>query len=48
MVLTYEDGPADHVWSYWDQMIQKFFDWLPLDGSSKKDINMAKPGTIQK
>jgi len=28
--LTYEDGPGEHEWGYWDMMIQKVLDWLPL------------------
>ncbi len=26
----YEDGPGDHLWSYWDTMIQKVFPWFGL------------------
>lgn len=28
--LTYEEGPGEHVWSYWDVMIQRVLTWLPL------------------
>ena len=28
--LTYEESPATHEWGYWDRMIQKVLDWLPL------------------
>ena len=28
--LTYEEGPGEHEWGYWDQQIQKILDWLPL------------------
>lgn len=28
--LTYEEGPGDHRWLYWDQMIQRVLDWLPV------------------
>lgn len=28
--LTYEEGPGDHEWSYWDQQIQRVLAWLPL------------------
>ena len=31
--LTYEEGPGNHNWQYWDTMIQKVLAWLPL----KKD-----------
>lgn len=34
--LTYEEGPGEHEWGYWDQQIQRVLDWLPL-----KDV----PGT---
>lgn len=28
--LTYEEGPGDHNWAYWDAMIQRVLAWLPL------------------
>ena len=28
--LTYEEGPGDHEWEYWDIMIQRILNWLPL------------------
>ena len=28
--LTYEEGPGEHVWSYWDKQIQRVLEWLPL------------------
>ncbi|MBK1875408.1 alpha/beta hydrolase [Pelagicoccus mobilis] len=28
--LTYEEGPGEHVWSYWDVQIQKVLEWLPI------------------
>lgn len=28
--LTYEEGPGDHQWKYWDEKIQRVLDWLPL------------------
>jgi len=27
--VTYEAGPGDHEWSYWDQQIQRVLAWLP-------------------
>lgn len=30
--LTYEEGPGEHGWGYWDKMIQRVLDWLPLSG----------------
>lgn len=29
--LTYEEGPGEHVWGYWDMMIQRVLAWLPLE-----------------
>lgn len=26
--LTYEEGPGDHNWAYWDVMIQKVLNWM--------------------
>ena len=26
--LTYEEGPGEHVWSYWDKMIQNVLKWM--------------------
>jgi putative tributyrin esterase len=26
--LTYEEGPGEHVWPYWDQMIQNVLKWM--------------------
>ena len=26
--LTYEDGPGEHVWAYWDRMIQNVLAWM--------------------
>ena len=28
--FTYEEGPGDHKWGYWDTMIQKALTWLSL------------------
>lgn len=32
--LTYEEGPGDHQWKYWDDCIKRILDWLPL----RKDL----------
>ena len=32
--LTYEGGPGNHEWDFWDRYILKILDWLPLN---KKD-----------
>jgi putative tributyrin esterase len=29
--LTYEEGPGDHQWKYWDEKIQRVLEWLPLE-----------------
>ena len=26
--LTYEDGPGEHNWDYWDMMIQRVLAWM--------------------
>ena len=28
--LTYEEGPGEHEWGYWDRMIQRVLAWLPI------------------
>lgn len=35
--LTYEDGPGEHDWAYWDDMIQRVLAWLPLDAAAPKN-----------
>lgn len=30
---TYEEGPGDHDWDFWNSYIQKVLDWLPLKQS---------------
>ena len=33
--LTYEEGPGEHVWPYWDKMIQNVLAWMfPPKGKS--------------
>lgn len=29
--LTYEEGPGDHTWDFWDTYIRKALAWLPID-----------------
>ncbi len=29
--LTYEEGPGEHTWDYWDPAISRFLEWLPLE-----------------
>ncbi len=28
---TYEEGPGEHEWGYWDANIQRVLEWLPLN-----------------
>ncbi|MDN6641219.1 MAG: esterase family protein [Tetragenococcus sp.] len=28
--VTFEDGPGEHDWRYWDDWIQRVLEWLPL------------------
>jgi S-formylglutathione hydrolase FrmB len=28
--LTYEEGPGQHDWAFWDRWIQRVLEWLPL------------------
>ncbi|MBP2097716.1 alpha/beta hydrolase [Enterococcus rivorum] len=28
---TFEVGPGNHTWEFWDQWIQRVLDWLPLE-----------------
>jgi putative tributyrin esterase len=30
--LTYEEGPGEHEWGYWNQQIQRVLAWLPVPG----------------
>ena len=34
--LTYEEGPGEHTWAYWDRMIQNVLAWMFPKG---KDLN---------
>lgn len=34
--LTYEEGPGEHVWGYWDTMIQHVLAWLPSRNGEKQ------------
>lgn len=29
--VTYEEGPGDHEWDFWDRYIRRVLDWLPLE-----------------
>jgi S-formylglutathione hydrolase FrmB len=28
--ITYEEGPGEHEWGYWDRQLRGMLDWLPL------------------
>ncbi|UQZ36452.1 esterase [Paenibacillus sp. PK3_47] len=28
--ITYEEGPGEHEWGYWDRQTRRMLDWLPL------------------
>lgn len=30
--FTYNESPGTHEWGYWDRMIQRVLEWLPLNG----------------
>jgi S-formylglutathione hydrolase FrmB len=34
--LTYEEGPGEHVWGYWDKMIQNVLAWMLLSGKKSQ------------
>jgi putative tributyrin esterase len=34
--LTYEESPGNHEWGYWDRMIQRVLEWLPIKKISVK------------
>ena len=31
LYLTYEEGPGEHEWGFWDTYIQRVLDWLPIE-----------------
>ena len=33
--LTYDEGPGNHNWAYWDEHIQRFLQWLPIHQHSE-------------
>jgi S-formylglutathione hydrolase FrmB len=37
--LTYEEGPGEHNWAYWDKMIQNVLAWM-LPRESKRKANL--------
>lgn len=37
--LTYEEGPGEHEWGFWDLWIQRVLAWLPLSPSRRPQEN---------
>jgi S-formylglutathione hydrolase FrmB len=33
--FTYEESPGIHEWGYWDRMIQRVLEWLPLGANAR-------------
>jgi S-formylglutathione hydrolase FrmB len=36
--LNYEEGPGDHTWAYWDEMIQHVLTWLSTQVMSRSKV----------
>lgn len=36
--LTYEEGPGEHAWAYWDKMIQNVLTWMFPQGKNLKGL----------
>ena len=36
--LTYEEGPGEHAWAYWDKMIQNVLKWMLPNGKNLKGL----------
>ncbi len=34
--LTYEEGPGEHNWAYWDKMIQNVLAWMVVEKSATR------------
>jgi len=43
--LHYEEGPGEHVWSYWDAQVQRVLNWLPIDKLEKESASTPKVST---
>lgn len=37
--LTYEEGPGEHEWIYWDRQIQRVLEWLPTRPVAEESLN---------
>lgn len=35
VAVTWETGPGDHEWDFWDTYIKKAIDWLPTEGGAQ-------------
>lgn len=45
--LTYEEGPGSHEWGYWDRMIQRVLEWLPLPSRKvEQAVEKAAPAVV--
>lgn len=44
MPVTWHEAPYDHEWDFWDQELQRFIAWLPLDESSEQGMNSGNVG----
>lgn len=33
--FTYEEGPGEHDWDFWDCYLKRFLDWLPLENGEQ-------------
>jgi len=36
VAVTYEEGPGNHEWDFWDTYIKKGIEWLPLERTGDK------------
>lgn len=42
--VTYEEGPGDHEWDFWNRYIKKVIDWLPLEDHTEAGMNSGNVG----
>lgn len=42
--VTYEEGPGNHEWDFWNRYIKKVIDWLPLDDQAEAGMNSGNVG----
>lgn len=41
--LTYEEGPGEHEWGYWDTKIRDVLAWLPLPKDAEEAVTSLNP-----